>query len=387
MQNHKGEIATLLTLGLVIVGTLITLGTSLLVNNKKNIASNPKAATYKLCCKTYACGAYGAGEGNMKVTAVGFEGINSSGTVGYTSCNNTGYLNTTYCSSISGAPQSNGGSTFVKCDGSGPVVGGPTGSETETPTGCENKSCSTLNFGNSDHDVSYYTDKPEKFYFEKDCGGDPVNRTVIQDDDHCLKAVKKDCTPSACGNFPDMLLIITPAYDKEFAKNHSVFTKTGDPKFYTGEPCDVLDEITFQEACIPPASQTHTCTIIVECKDILGNNYTGQLHQWSDEQGSENYYITDSCLSEAKPKDDCTNGTAPPPASNFSCAGMKSYTIPEGKTCTCYFDELNGGDELQTSFANFSNLCINTCYGNPFLGDTGYGGGDNGYCCPKNCGG
>jgi len=45
MKNHKGAIATLLTLGLVLVGTLITLGTSLFVNNKNtNIASNPRAA-------------------------------------------------------------------------------------------------------------------------------------------------------------------------------------------------------------------------------------------------------------------------------------------------------------------------------------------------------
>ncbi len=44
MKNHRGEIATLLTLGLVVVGTLITLGTSLFVSNKTtNLASNSKA--------------------------------------------------------------------------------------------------------------------------------------------------------------------------------------------------------------------------------------------------------------------------------------------------------------------------------------------------------
>lgn len=44
MKNKKGEIATLLTLGLVVVGTLITLGTSLFVSsNKTNLASNSRA--------------------------------------------------------------------------------------------------------------------------------------------------------------------------------------------------------------------------------------------------------------------------------------------------------------------------------------------------------
>lgn len=42
-KSRKGEIATLLTLGLVLVGTLITLGTSFFVDKTKNIASNPKA--------------------------------------------------------------------------------------------------------------------------------------------------------------------------------------------------------------------------------------------------------------------------------------------------------------------------------------------------------
>lgn len=45
MKNRKGSIAAFLTLGLVVVGTLITLGTSLFVSNKNsNLASNSRAA-------------------------------------------------------------------------------------------------------------------------------------------------------------------------------------------------------------------------------------------------------------------------------------------------------------------------------------------------------
>jgi len=56
LKRRKGEIATLLTLGLVVVGTLITLGTSLFVNNQKNIASNPRAANS--CVKCTCTGTY-----------------------------------------------------------------------------------------------------------------------------------------------------------------------------------------------------------------------------------------------------------------------------------------------------------------------------------------
>ena len=41
----KGEIATLLTLGLVIVGAVITLASSFFINRQKNLVSNPRAAT------------------------------------------------------------------------------------------------------------------------------------------------------------------------------------------------------------------------------------------------------------------------------------------------------------------------------------------------------
>ncbi len=60
-MNKKGEVATLLTLGLVLVGGIVTFGLSLLSNNQKNLASNTKAAT---CAKGvsigsgyYSCGA------------------------------------------------------------------------------------------------------------------------------------------------------------------------------------------------------------------------------------------------------------------------------------------------------------------------------------------
>ncbi len=60
MKNRRGEIATLLTLGLVLIGTAVTIATSFIANNRNNIASNPRAAGTNSCCKVYesssACG-------------------------------------------------------------------------------------------------------------------------------------------------------------------------------------------------------------------------------------------------------------------------------------------------------------------------------------------
>lgn len=82
-KSRKGEIATLLTLGLVLVGTLITLGTSLFVSNQKNnLALNSRAALYcptgsHCIASTFSCkGYYNQVENtNADCTFAGKEGI------------------------------------------------------------------------------------------------------------------------------------------------------------------------------------------------------------------------------------------------------------------------------------------------------------------------
>lgn len=61
-SNKKGEIATLLTLGLVIVGAVITLASSFFINRQKNLVSNPRAAT---SCKVDQTPVIKCGSGNQ----------------------------------------------------------------------------------------------------------------------------------------------------------------------------------------------------------------------------------------------------------------------------------------------------------------------------------
>ncbi len=111
MKNKKGEIATLLTLGLVVVGTLITLGTSLFVSNKKtNLASNSRAGTTYSCCKVYetssACG------GNKR--------IQNQGNAFTSTCTAN---NLVECSTVGGPPTA--GASI--CPTSGPAAGAENG--------------------------------------------------------------------------------------------------------------------------------------------------------------------------------------------------------------------------------------------------------------------
>ncbi len=45
MKNKKGEITTILTLGMILVGAVLTIATSFFANKTKNLASNPRALT------------------------------------------------------------------------------------------------------------------------------------------------------------------------------------------------------------------------------------------------------------------------------------------------------------------------------------------------------
>jgi len=68
-HNKQGEIATLLTLGLVIVGTVITLGASLFISNKKaNLALNSKAET-QCAFGDWDCAAIGANNETGRICA------------------------------------------------------------------------------------------------------------------------------------------------------------------------------------------------------------------------------------------------------------------------------------------------------------------------------
>jgi hypothetical protein len=67
MKNHKGTVATLLTLGLVLVGSLVTLGVSFLTNNNKQIASSPRAQAAEMP----TCTAFYENMGDVTVSGSG----------------------------------------------------------------------------------------------------------------------------------------------------------------------------------------------------------------------------------------------------------------------------------------------------------------------------
>ena len=119
MAGKKGEIATILTLGLVLVGGIITLASSFLINNSsRNFTSNSRADDWtpdRLCCLVHSC--Y---NGKQEVNVVGYTGINSSGQAGYTSCSSTGYSgDVRTCDTVTGLGDVVNGQTLsINCDGS-----------------------------------------------------------------------------------------------------------------------------------------------------------------------------------------------------------------------------------------------------------------------------
>lgn len=164
MKNHlkKGEIATLLTLGLVIVGAAVTIATSLIANNQKNIASNPRATTTYSCCKVYGADLYDCkGTGKSKVSFIGTYSSECSKNLG-----------SVECSTIPGAPTSG----FKCIDMSGGAAGG---NDDDDLANCPFKTQDAAKKGCDSKGVTSAGCKPNTFK----CVGSPVSGTEPDTDD------------------------------------------------------------------------------------------------------------------------------------------------------------------------------------------------------------
>ena len=198
MKNKKGEIATLLTLGLVLVGTLITLGTSFFVNKTK-IASNPKAqcagpipSPSKACCFCK--------KGKVTVYASSTARVNNCmDTPCTTDAYGTAYgaTNWGYCDNGGSVGSYEGGA----CTGGG---GGITPNPEEgTPVPfCKTPetTCTLLGYGTSTDSMSI--DKDKNYYFGKNCGETNKIGDLSAFITKCTGLVSGDCTPVGC----DLLL-------------------------------------------------------------------------------------------------------------------------------------------------------------------------------------
>lgn len=131
MKNHRGEIATLLTLGLVLVGTVVTIATSLIANNQKNIASNPRAATTYSCCKVYETSSLCSGGKRI---------VNMGNTYSSTCAAN----NLVDCASVGGPTAS--GASICPAAGAGGGTGGATLPACEYNLSLAKVECGTNNY-------------------------------------------------------------------------------------------------------------------------------------------------------------------------------------------------------------------------------------------------
>jgi len=192
MKNKKGEIATLLTLGLVVVGTLITLGTSLFVNNKKNIPSNPRAVcqipeSSKACCFCK----------KGKVTVYASSTSRQNNCMG-TACTTAAYGNAYGASSWGYCNNSGGSYEGGSCTSSG--GGTPVPGTTLTPEpGCTNTNCQAFANLTSGLDipVSY---KGSSYYTVSGCPDDDDDSTKFNNADGlsgwCSGETGKACIPN-----------------------------------------------------------------------------------------------------------------------------------------------------------------------------------------------
>ena len=208
MKNHKGTVPALLTLGLVIVGTIITLGTSLFINKTKNIASNPRADS----CVT---GTY-YNQVTCNNVCNPIANCRSCGSAGQWECfvENTPscYKYRTYASRSNcwGDSESDDDSLCSMCkigettrweyNRNGLPTGGggslTPGAGTPNPTStCKPYNCNKLDTGYISHELSYYSNT--MVYDGLGCSGVAMNVVTVTDT-ICIPLTNNSCRPKNC---------------------------------------------------------------------------------------------------------------------------------------------------------------------------------------------
>lgn len=366
LKSHKGEIATLLTLGLVLIGGLITLGLSILSNNQK-ISMNSRAAE---TCSDSSIPRPGMAccfcqNGTVRVYASSTARCNAQMS---TPCTTAAY-GTAYGATSWGYCQDGGTGYEGSCSGGSEVVeeGGEEGTETdECP---EPKfTCSSKNLG-TDFTEIFSKDDNDIYYNGKNCSGDKIGslQNLIK---KCDSLVTADCAPVGC----DLLYGNNAEYQDVDFGNRKVYTKSGFGGTYFNEGC--YQKVNPLEECIPEAEVKCEPR---SCESITGDSYKDYGDQvvyiLPNEVGL--YYKDSDCEVSLTINSLCRDLT---PKANWNFIGE---TLTANGT-TYYNCIREGGSETVGAFqlrcAALGGVWINA----GALGITSSGGSRTRFCCQQN---
>ena len=302
MKNHKGVVATLLTLGLVLVGTLLTLGISYLTNTNK-IASNLRAAEDSCSDPDNSCWIVKCINGKPDYLQY------SSSLCQYD-------MPISSCPDGGASPYGGGGKMAYgrasrdalveefTCTGSGNAGSGNEeqgeGTDSTDPATAE---CPTIDYNCNKIDSTIYKDHvlsidEDGLYHDGDsCEGKGMKKAKIKTD-VCddYKVTTNECFPSNCQD-------IDPAWtsiellamgDGTARKYYTDLDRECASTSYTGT--------TIVSICNPeaaPTCDTITCSNIVT--DLDPKYADKEIYQWSNASGT--YYKDDKCSDNKKISD------------------------------------------------------------------------------------
>lgn len=303
MKNHKGVVATLLTLGLVLVGTLVTLGISYLTNTNK-IASNPRAAEDSCDLPDDSCWIVKCINGKP-------------GSLQYSPSLCQYDIPTSSCSG--GSPYSGGGQMVIgvsarddlldpptfSCTGSGNAGSGneeQEGGDNITPgAGGGTAKCPKKDYNCTEIDAKYQShvlskDKDGLYHDGDSCKGTGKTKTKIAVD-VCVALNDNECFSYNCediGSHGWKSKELLAMGDGEERQYYTELKKNCTSTAYT--------EATIESTCNPAAAPTCdpiTCSEIVT--DLDPKYADKEIYQWSNASGT--YYKDNKCSDNKKISD------------------------------------------------------------------------------------
>jgi hypothetical protein len=309
-KNKKAEIATFLTLGMILVGAVLTVATSFFANKAKNLASNPRAACDTSLIPSPDAALCFCQKGKVRIYASSTSRKNNCMTSTPEQYGNAyGADNWGWC------PNNDTSKYTKECSSTG---SSPPDSVTATPSppnNCTIVDCSTFILSVK-HTIS--KDNNNYYYDGKNCDGEKKIGEAQDVKDFCSKIAKSSIFKSTCreqGKSSDIQILV-----KIIDENNKQYCANDDPL------CNNPQEL--ENLCAEPKCES------IPCADATGNSEATfnntKVYRLSNNPNV--YYTSSSCEGNGlKLEQACSILPSPTPTPNP--LSYVTYTVPDNLFC------------------------------------------------------
>jgi hypothetical protein len=368
-KNKKGEIATFLTLGMILVGAVLTVATSFFANKTKNLASNPRAACDTSLIPSPSMAICFCQKGKVRVYA--------SSTARKNNCmastpeqygNAYGAHSWGWCNDDTSHYTGDCPSSTTPEGGDSPKAAPKPSNNCEEPSfTCQDKFPSD-DIRSKNNDVIFSMDNQENYYKGENCPSDGKWGDYQKFADECEILAKKNCYPTKCKNIKE--------HSSSLSDSVIYYTKDENSYYYydnencSGSPKKPEDLCVDTEDKIEKAEKA-VCNSNITCNNLPGMDgrtvYGDGTASYKVVDGKNIYYKGSNCdgtkTENLEEIIDYCNSKKPPSPTPTKTIPFELYENGHGNVNLSGLWCSDTGilyDGSEGSINNALNMCLNT---------------------------